>query len=157
MANKVGSLIKEARTAAGLSQKALAEKIDGLTANDISKAEQGEKELSQTILREIAKATGVTQKSLIDAAKESTYGAKKPSSSAKTTSSKNTLTLTATEKKLVELYRAADSETKKSVMALLKGEDSDSGDLITSLLGMLGKGNDTGDMLSSLLDKFGKK
>ena len=92
MANKVGPLIREARTQAGLSQEALAKKVKGLSANDISLAERGEKELTQALLKEIAKATGVTQKSLIDAAKKSTAaksdGAKK-STTAKSGSAKS--------------------------------------------------------------------
>ena len=77
MANKVGALIKEARTGAGLTQEQLAKKVDGVTASDISKAERGEKELTQTQLKMIAKATGVTQASLLNAAK-GTSTAKKP-------------------------------------------------------------------------------
>ena len=38
MAKKVGTLIKEARTAAGLTQEQLAKKISGLSAADIGKA-----------------------------------------------------------------------------------------------------------------------
>ena len=48
-AKKVGELIKEARTKAGLSQEALAKQIDGVSATDIGKAERGEKELTQAI------------------------------------------------------------------------------------------------------------
>ena len=169
MANTVGPLIKEARSKAKLSQEALASQIDGLSANDLGKAERGEKELSQSVLRQIAKLTGVTQSSLINAAKESTYGAaakkttstaaaKKTSTAAKTTTtakkttaakktstaSKNAIELTAAEKKLVELYRAADSETKKKAVAVLKGESSEMGDILTSLLG-------------GAMDMFGKK
>lgn len=156
MANKVGPLIKEARTNAGLSQEALAKKISGISASDIGKAERGEKELTQAVLKEIAKITGVTQKSLIDAAKASTYSSKKTSSSsgkktsstAKKTSSsgtakKSSMQLTAAEKKLVELYREADAETRKSAVAVLKGEQPEGADLLSSLLGsaveMLGK------------------
>ena len=161
MANTVGPLIKEARSKAKLSQEALASQIDGLSAADISKAERGEKELSQSALRQIAKLTGVTQSSLINAAKESTYGAaagkttstaKKTSSSTKkttttakktSTSSKNTVELTAVEKKLIELYRAADSDTKKKATAVLKGEQTDASDIINTIIdsamGMLGK------------------
>ena len=84
MANKVGPLIKEARTGAGMTQEQLAKKIKGITAADISKAERGELELTQTVLKEIAKYTGVTQSSLINAAKESTY-----KSASKSTSSKS--------------------------------------------------------------------
>ena len=43
--------------------------------------------------------------------------------------------LNATEKKLVELYRKADADTKKKAMDLLKEEkDSASGDLLSTLL-----------------------
>lgn len=190
MANTVGPLIKEARGKAKLSQEALASQIEGLSAADLGKAERGEKELPQSVLRQIAKLTGVTQSSLINAAKESTYGtAKKPAASttekktgtgtaktgtsnaktgtstAKTDTStaktgtsarktststkkesaaKDAFTLTAAEKKLVELYREADSETKKKAVALLKGEQSDTGDILTTLLG-------------TAIDMFGKK
>ena len=161
---KVGELIKEARTKAGLSQEALARQIEGLTASDISKAERGEKELSQAILKEIAKATGVTQKSLLDAAKgtTSTSAAKKTtSSSAKTTTAKKTTAttakktedefkLTATEKKLVELYRAADSDTKKAAVALLKGEKPEESGVLGSLLNMIGGSDAINGLLGSL-------
>ena len=178
MANTVGPLIKEARSKAKLSQEALASQIDGLSSSDLGKAERGEKELSQSVLRQIAKITGVTQSSLINAAKESTYGttakktataasakktatattAKKTSTTTKTTTaakktatakktssaSKDAIELTAAEKKLIELYRAADSETKKKAVAVLKGESSEMGDILTSLLG-------------GAMDMFGKK
>ncbi len=92
MAEKVGTLIREARTKAGFTQEQLARKIKGISADDISKAERGEKELTQAVLKEIAKATGVTQKSLIDAAK-GTAPAKKTAqktASSKTSAAKKT-------------------------------------------------------------------
>ena len=145
MANKVGPLIKEARTKAGLSQESLARKVDGLSASDLGKAERGEKELTQSVLKLIAKATGVTQSSLIEAAKASTYstGTKKTATTAKKTSTASTakkssaksMELTAAEKKLVELYRAADTDTRKNAVAVLKGEASVGSDLLNSLLG----------------------
>ena len=82
MANQVGALIKEARAGAGLTQEQLANLVDGVTAADISKAERGMKDLTQTQLKQIAKATGVTQASLLNAAKAGTAAkpatAKKP-------------------------------------------------------------------------------
>ena len=60
---KVGTLIKEARTEAGLTQEQLARKIAGLSASDISAAERHQKTLTQEQLKAIAKATGVTQAS----------------------------------------------------------------------------------------------
>ena len=140
MAKKVGTLIKEARTAAGMTQEQLAKKVKGASATDIGKAERGEKDLTQEQLKAIAKATGVTQKSLLDAAKGTAAKASAAKTSAKKTSSSKTsqsgtqVKLTAAEKKLVELYRAADSETKKSAVAILSGEKK--GDsLVNSLLG----------------------
>ena len=163
-AKKVGELIKEARTEAGLSQEGLAKKIDGLSASDLGKAERGEKELTQAQLKAIAKATGVTQKSLLEApkggsgstAKKTTSAAKTSSTAKKTsgsakktssTSSKKTssaVELTAAEKTLLNAYRKADADRQKAALKLLKGEQTD--DLLSSLisgamdmLGNLGK------------------
>ena len=144
---KVGTLIKEARTAAGLTQEQLARKISGLSASDISAAERGQKDLTQEQLKKIAKATGVTQASLLNAAKGTT--AKKTSSA-----SKSSMQVTATEKKLVQLYRNADADTKKKVMNLLKENESLAGELLEDLLG----NNDLMDsILDTVQDMIGKK
>ena len=136
MAKKVGTLIKEARTKAGLTQEQLAKKVKGLSASDVSKAERGEKELTQEQLKAIAKATGVTQKSLLDAAKGgTTAAAKKPASSS---SSSGGVKLTAAEKKLVSLYRKADDNAKQKALETLEKSASggtDTGDLLNNLLG----------------------
>ncbi len=61
----------------------------------------------------------------------------KKTTAKKTTSAKSTGTsvkVTATEKKLLELYRAADADTKKAAMALLKGEKSQLGGILESIL-----------------------
>ena len=166
---KVGDLIKEARTNAGLSQTALAAGIEGLSASDIGKAERGEKELTQAQLKAIAKATGVTQKSLLEApkgasaakttaakkpaaAKKTTTAAKKPAAAAKKPASSAAKTeegekLTAAEKKLLELYRAANADTKKAAVALLKGEKTEDGGVLGSILDMVGGS----EVLSGLL------
>lgn len=145
MAKKVGTLIKEARTEAGLTQEQLARKVKGVSASDISKAERGELDLTQAALKEIAKATGVTQASLLNAAKgtsssKKTSTAKKTSSTAKKTSSssssanKTSMKVSSTEKRLVELYRKADSDTKKAAMNILKGEETSKEDILNSIL-----------------------
>ena len=181
MANTVGPLIKEARTRAKLSQEVLAGKIEGLSASDLGKAERGEKELSQAVLKQIAKLTGVTQSSLINAAKESTYGpakktaasttkkpAEKTASAAKKTSAstkkpaasakKDAFELTAAEKKLVELYREADNETKKKAVAVLKGEGGDASGILAGLLGdQAGNGDLLGNIIGTAMDMLGKK
>ena len=170
MAKKIGTLIKEARTGAGFTQEALAKKITGVSASDISKAERGEMEFSQDVLKKIAKACGVTQSSLLNAAKEPAkkttakkiVPAKKSASkdedeekktTAKKTTAKKTssassaatsaMKLTAAEKKLVQLYRDADSDTKKEVLKLLSPEEETEGDHV--LLDVLG------DLLGGLL------
>ncbi len=113
---KVGTLIKEARTNADLTQEQLARRISGLSAEDISLAERGKKDLTQEQLKQIAKITGVTQASLINAAKGTS--AKKTSASS-SSASKSSYMVTAEEKKLIQLYRKADAATKNSVLNLL--------------------------------------
>lgn len=121
-----------------------------MSASDISKAERGEKTPSQAQLKEIAKATGVTQSSLLKAAKEeesAENGAarkKNGGSSAKKKADAGELKLSAAEKKLVELYRAADKDTRDAAVRLLKGEEPD-------LLGTLVSG------AMNLIENLGKK
>ena len=138
---KVGELIREARTAAGFTQTALAAKIKGVTAADISKAERGEKELTKEQLKTIAKLTGVTQKSLLEApsgATATTAAKKKTGTTAsaakKTTAATTSVKLTATEKKLVEAYRKADTKTRKNAMNVLKGTDKTTAGVIENFL-----------------------
>ena len=183
MAKKVGTLIKEARTAAGLSQEQLARKIKGLSAGELARAESGESELTQALLKEIAKATGVTQSSLLNAAKAAagkktassarTATAKKTTSAAKTTAkktgtakktaSKDAEPLTAAEKKLLEAYRAATTEARKNALKILKGEDLDMAEImkllkLDSKLESLGSGGILGGLKEGLLDGLlGKK
>ena len=141
---KVGTLIKEARTGADMTQEQLARKISGLSASDISLAERGQKDLTQAQLKQIAKITGVTQASLINAAKGSsekttakkTTTTKKASTTKKSSSSaaKSSMSVTAAEKKLVELYRKADAETRKEALKVLKGEDDGSESILEDIL-----------------------
>ena len=60
--------------------------------------------------------------------------AKKPAATAKKTTGSR-IQVTATEKKLVELYRAADSDTKKAALALLKGKKQQTSGILSSILG----------------------
>lgn len=151
-AKQVGKLIREARTKAGLTQEQLAKKIKGLSASDLSKAERGEKELTQDQLKAIAKATGVTQKSLLDAAK----GGSSSSSSSSSSSASKTLKLSAAEKKLVELYRKADTETRKAAIDLLTNGTSSGGGLLSGLTGNSGSGSgsdsNSGGLLGSIIN-----
>jgi len=127
---KLGNLIKQARTDAGLTQEQLARKIAGLSATDISEAERGLKDLTQEQLKKIAKATGVTQSSLLDAAKGSTKKTTTSSSSGNKTSMK----VTATEKRLVEYYRKASTDDRKQALKILKGDDDITEDLLDTVM-----------------------
>ena len=54
--------------------------------------------------------------------------------------------LTATEKKLVEQYRKADSDAKKTALKVLKGEKDDLGDILKDLIADLAKKKTTRSM-----------
>ena len=152
MAKKLGTLIREARTQAGMTQEALAKKVKGVSAHDISLAERGEKELTQAALKEIARATGVTQKSLLDAVK--TAGSTKKTSTGSTKKPSGTaFQLKAEEKKLIQSYREADEKTQMAVrMLLLKSEGlSSASSLAAHTAGGLGDLLGSGDLISSLM------
>ena len=162
MAKQNGAKIKEARLAAGLTQADVAKKVEGLSAQDLSKAERGQLDLTQKQIQAIAKLTGVSASSLTKTSSAAKSGAK-TSSAAKTgtTSSSTALKLTAEEKKLIGLYRAADKETKKAATALLKGEQQDASlmDTMMSMLGsMMGGGakeESKGDPKAEMMNLFG--
>ena len=148
---KVGTLIKEARVNADLTQEQLARKISGLSASDISLAERGMKDLTQEQLKKIAKVTGVTQASLINASKGS-FG-KKTTSSA----SRSSMQVTAAEKKLVELYRKASTEDRKAALKALKGEDSLTDDIFEALLDNISKEKVLDTLMDGVQDILSKK
>ena len=161
MATKtVGELIKEARTGAGMTQIGLAKAVGTLTSAEVGKAERGEKELTKDQLKGIAKATGVTQKSLLDApfslfglgssgssgSGSSGSGLTLNTASSTGSGSTSSVKLSADEKKLIEAYRKADDKTKKTVIeALGLAEDNGGsalGGIASGLLGnLIGGGN----------------
>ena len=142
MGKRLGNLIRAARTDAGLTQAQLASMVPGASQSEIGRFERGEAEPTQQVVKDIAKACGVTQKSLLDAMPKT---AAKTSSaktfSAKTGASSTAMRVTATEKRLVELYRAADAETKKKALAVLRGTDGGADDILEGI------GNFIGDMI----------
>ena len=155
MADTVGKLIKEARTKAGLTQEQMAKKMGGgMTAAQISRAERGEEPLTQAQLKTVAKITGVTQASLLSAARESKPAKKQTVKSTAKTTAKSTaatasMKVTAAEKKLVEAYRKADSDTRKAALRVLRGE---CGELVTRLLGQSDNvADDLADHLGDLI------
>ena len=95
------------------------------------------KKTGSTAKKTTAKKTGSSTAKKTTAKKTTAKkpaAAKKPASTAKKTTG-NRIQVTATEKKLVELYRAADSDTKKAALALLKGEKTQTTGILSSILG----------------------
>ena len=119
---KVGTLIREARTAKKLSQEQLASGIDGLSGSDIGKAERGEKDLSQPHLKAIAQALGITQKSLLEAPKggSSATTTSKTTSASKTTASKTAAARKTTSAKSTTASKTASATAKKTSSATSK-------------------------------------
>ena len=113
---KVGPLIREARTAKKLSQEQLASGIDGLSGSEIGKAERGEKDLSQAQLKAIAKALGITQKSLLEAPK----GGSPATTASKTTASKTAAAGKTTAAKTAAASKTSSTTAKKTSSAAAK-------------------------------------
>lgn len=146
MGKRMGAQIKKARLDAGLTQEKLAQKVGGVTAQDISKAERGVLELETETIKKIAKVTGVTQASLLgtSTAKKTTATVKKTTTNAKKNDD-SMMRLTAAEKKLVAAYRKADATRKKFALDILEG-----GSMISTL--MQNRGEElVSDVLGSLL------
>ncbi len=176
MASKLGTKIKEARTKAGLSQAELAKAVDGFTAADIDKAERGEKDLGEAALRQIAKATGVTQKSLLEApkggasataakkttaAKTSTAAAKKTTAAKtstatakKTTAAKKTTTAKKTESSAAKTAATTAVELTSAEKTMLNAYRKADADARKAALKIL-KGEQDADILSTLLQGLG--
>ncbi len=118
MAKKtVGDLIKEARTNAGLTQEQLARKVENVSAGDIGKAERGEKSLTQAALKQIAKATGVTQKSLLDAAAGEKGKTAKSASAAKSGSAAKTAKSSSSKTSTAKTAKSSSAKTSTAKAA----------------------------------------
>ena len=166
MTNTVGPMIKKARAGAGLTQEQLAMKVTGLSASDISRAERGELIPTQEQLKTIAKVTGVKNNSSGTSGStgsgkkpaNSTSGKKPAGSTSTGTNTGKTMEVTATERKLVELYRKASTDEKKTVMSILKGEKDTTNEMISSLLDGSKKPADiVSSILGSAVESFAKK
>lgn len=131
-------ILKKMAKVLGVTQKSLLEAASGKTSTSTSGKTGTAGKTGASSKTGTAGKTGSSEKTA--------SSGKKPSSSSKKTSSSDPLTLTATEKKLVQLYRKADSSTKKAAMNLLKGENN-----ALELIGsMLTSNKDVSDMASGL-------
>lgn len=113
-AKKIGAVIRDARTAAGLSQEQLARKVPGVTAGELGKVERGEADFTQAKLKDIAKALGVTQASLLNAPKNLTA---KQSAAAKTASAKTSSAKTSSAKTSSAKTSSAKTSSAKTAAA----------------------------------------
>ena len=121
-AKKVGTLIREARTAAGFTQEKLANAAgENLTASMIGKCERGEEDLTNNQLKRIAVACGVTQSSLLNAPKnlsaadrKKKEAAEKKAKAVKTASTKTSSAKSASSGSSSEKAAAAKSTAKSS-------------------------------------------
>ena len=118
---KVGVLVKEARTKAGLTQEKLAKAAgEGLTGADIGKCERGTADLTNNQLKKIAVACGVTQSSLLNAPKNLSASAAKKAAAAKTATAAKTSTSakkTTTAKTSASKTTAAKTTAAKTTAA----------------------------------------
>lgn len=128
--------IKEIRTAAGMSQEALA-KAAGVSVAELSKAERGIKDLVPEKLEAVARALDVAPESLQD-----------PAPAAGETLTAGSVELTAEERELIDLYRTADADRRKMAVAILKGTMG-SQDYVNLLAGML-KGADSAALMNAV-------
>ena len=64
MPNGTGNLLKKARIAADMTQKELADAVEGVSQKDISKAERGITDLTPEQLRAVAEVLGTTEEDL---------------------------------------------------------------------------------------------
>ena len=163
-----------------MPEMSLAEQVGGLSGSDIGKAERGEKELSQTQLKAIAKATGVTQKSLLEApkggasataakkttaaktttAKTSTAAAKKATAAKtstatakKTTAAKKTTTAKKTESSAAKTAATTAVELTSAEKTMLNAYRKADAETRKAALKLL-KGEKDEDILSTLIQSF---
>ena len=104
-----------------------------------------EKSTSKTETKKKTAATSAKKPASSSAKKPA--AAKKPASGTAKKTTGTSVKVTATEKKLLELYRAADSATKKEAMAILKGEKLEASGVLEALM-------DNKDIMNAVTNLF---
>ena len=165
------AVLKRMAKPLGLTQKAL---LDAAGSSGSAKTAAAAKKTSSSSAAKKTSSTSSARKTGTSTSAKTAAAKKTGSSAAKKTSSSEDLKLTATEKKLVQLYRKADSSAKKTAINILEG-DATTAELIGTLLSnkagssnsglgsLLGSGKDAipadavGTLLESALGKLMKK
>ena len=143
----------------GITQKSLLEAPKG-GYNNAAAAKSSSASAKKTTTNKTASAKNsstaktTAKKTTSAAAKTSAASASKKTSTAKKTASSSTgaITLSTTEKKLVELYREASADDKKLAARILKGEKLEIGDILPML--MANGANSEEGLLGGLLAKM---
>ena len=152
--------IKEARNAAGMSQKELAAAVPGVSATDISKAERGLIELSPEQLQAIAAATGARPNAAeavqAPAEKETPADLQKNDIKETPQNAQITVVLNAAEKELLDLYKASDPITQMLIFYVLKRKKPQMQEVMALLGGLLTNLSKSGENpLAGLMSKMG--
>ena len=126
MSEHTGAQIKDARTAAGMTQKELAESVDGLNAKMVSEAERGLRELPDEQLAAIAEVTG--SESLLVGVAEG----ESPEAPAE-----DPAVPVGGEEDILNLFNAADPAVKEAALSVLKGDTPQTKGLLDSVLPMV--------------------
>ena len=176
MANVSGTLLKKARLAADLTQKELADAVEGISPQDISKAERGIADLTPEQLNAVANVLGTTaeelttsedtgasgEDTLSDIAAEEVSVPEDPQEEAATaeeseacdgieqkTSDEPGTVPEAEDKTIIDLYRAADPARQKAAISVLKGEKQVCPDIMSMFAGMM-SGMNSGDLMKKV-------
>ena len=139
MSEQVETFIKKARTAAGMIQADIAKAVEGIAASDTSKAERG----AEAQPAEAAGAAPDSPKADAASAEVTACTGKEPASVAK--GKAEPVSLTADERELLALYKAASADTKKVAMYVLKSEKQLVPQIMSMLAGMISNGGTNSD------------
>ena len=158
MTEQVGASIKEARLAANMTQKQLAEAAGNISARDISNVERGLKEPTDEQLAAIAKAIGVDPKSLLGDAEGE---APEAQNEAEAPASQEEAAPAAKDEDILELFNAADPAVKKAALSVLKGETPEKKNILETILpaitGILGGMEMDGNPIAAIVGFLSSK
>ncbi len=176
MANVSGNLLKKARLAADMTQKELADAVEGVSPQDISKAERGIADLTPEQLTAVADVLGTTAEELMasedtdapgedmlsdmaveevsvpEDAQEETAAAVEPEACEGVepkTSDESGTAPAAEDKTIVDLFRNADPARQKAAISVLKGEKQVCPDIMSMFAGMM-SGMNSGDLMKKM-------
>ncbi|MDO4803661.1 MAG: helix-turn-helix domain-containing protein [Lachnospiraceae bacterium] len=178
MANGTGNPLKKARIAADMTQKELADAVEGVSPTDISKAERGIADLTPEQLKAVADVLGTTEENLLatdetDAPEEGTLpdhaaeeipvaedGPEETPAATNSEASEETereisddpgTMPEAEDETIINLFRTADPARQKAAISVLKGEKQVCPDIMSLFSGMM-SGANGGEFVKKMSD-----